>query len=245
MLPRTCHIGVVTLAPKWLLGFLLTLCCQAVLAQAMYRIKPLGYLGGCTSSGLRAAGLNNADEVAGSACNANGDTHAFLWKNNATPMVDLGPTEVGSTSTAHALSASGLVAGSASDSTGMFVFESPGGGAPMTRIYDGLGGTQIEAYAVNGAGQLTGYATLPGDTLKQAFMWKNDGSPMIDLGSGDYEDSSGAAINEFGQMSGSVVEDAYASTCVWKNDGSPLAVFSLIVGKISPKSCPAINKINS
>ena len=38
-------------------------------------------------------------------------THAFLWKNDGTPMVDLGPSEVGSFSEATALNASGLVAG--------------------------------------------------------------------------------------------------------------------------------------
>jgi len=213
------------LTRQCLLTLTLAMACQSALAQAMYRIKPLGYLGGCTSTTPTAAGLNEADEVAGTACIGNGaTTHAFLWKNNGTSMVDLGPTEVGSTSSSAALDASGLVAGSASDSTGHFAFESLGNGAPMARIYNGLGGTQIEAYAVNGSGQLTGYATLPGDVYEHGFLWKNDGSPMLDLSSPNYEASSGAAINESGQVAGTLFDTSanYASTFVWKNDGTPL-----------------------
>src|SRR5258708_1642542 len=78
--------------------------------------------GGCTSSAPVAQGLNGADQVAGYACNAHGDTHAFLWNNNGTPMVDLGPAELGSTSYGYALNASGLVTGEAVDSTGDSAF---------------------------------------------------------------------------------------------------------------------------
>ena len=45
----------------------------------------------------------------------------------------------------------------------------------MTRVYDDLGGTQIEAYAINDSGKLTDYATLPGDNSERAFFWGNDG----------------------------------------------------------------------
>src|SRR5471032_1505946 len=92
------------------LGLSLTITCQCALAQAMYRIKSLGYLGGCTSFTPVAYGFNGADQVTGQACNADGDLHAFLWKNNGALMVDLGPAAVGSTSTGFALNASGLVA---------------------------------------------------------------------------------------------------------------------------------------
>src|SRR5579862_1432332 len=88
---------------------------QAALAQVMYRIKPLGYLGTCTSV-PRAYGFNASDQVTGSACNSHGDTHAFLWKNNGTAMIDLGPSQVGSSSIGYGINASGLVAGSATDS---------------------------------------------------------------------------------------------------------------------------------
>ena len=103
-----------------LLGFSLAIACQSALAQVMYRIKPLGYLGGCTSSVPTVVGLNGKDEVAGTACNANGDSHAFKWRNDGRPMVDLGPDEVGSHSWAVAINASGLVGGSVSAPPGSY-----------------------------------------------------------------------------------------------------------------------------
>ena len=87
-----------------------------------------------------------ADEVTGYACNVNGDEHAFLWKNNGNPMVDLGPDEVGSSSQGNALNASGLVAGYASDSTGTYGFVSSGNGAPMKKIPNGFGGIDSSAF---------------------------------------------------------------------------------------------------
>ncbi len=115
----------------------------------MYRIKPLGLLDGCTvdSPQLR-LGLNGADQVTGDACNANGDTHAFLWKNDGNPMVDLGPHEVGSMSCGIAINASGLVAGYADDSTGHFAFVSSGDGTPMRRIYQGFGWRQLRHFSM-------------------------------------------------------------------------------------------------
>jgi probable HAF family extracellular repeat protein len=192
------------LARKLVLSLSLVLACQSVLAQAMYRIKPLGYLGGCTSSAPVVHGFNTADQVTGTACNAHGDMHAFLWKNNGSPMVDLGPDEVGSTSSGNALNASGLVAGSAQDSTGSFAFVSSGGGTPMSRIYDSLGGSYAEALAINDLGQLTGDAQALGEP--HAFIWRNDGSPMLDLGTLSveygYDYSYGNAINASGQVAG-------------------------------------------
>ena len=80
------------------LGVVLVVACQSALSQALYRIKSLGYLGGCTSFTPVANGFNATDQVTGQACNAAGDLHAFLWKNNGTAMIDLGPSEAGSTS---------------------------------------------------------------------------------------------------------------------------------------------------
>jgi hypothetical protein len=57
-----------------------------------------------------------------------GDQHALLWKNDGTPVVDLGPPEAGSYSEGRALNASGLVTGFALDSTGDFAFVSSGDG---------------------------------------------------------------------------------------------------------------------
>jgi probable HAF family extracellular repeat protein len=212
-----------TQASKVVLGLSLTIACQSALAQATYRIKPLSLLGGCTSSAPVARGLNAAGQVTGTACNAHGDTHAFLWRNDGTSMVDLGPNEVGSTSEGVALNAAGLVAGDAQDSTGEFGFVSSGDGTPMSRIHDSLGGNAIYPRAINDLGQLTGYADLgyadlAGDTVEHAFVWKNDGSPILDLDPLRGNSSLGNAINASGQVTGIWGSQAF----VWKNDGTPI-----------------------
>ena len=151
--------------------------CQSALAQALYRIKPLGTLGGCPGIFIYVFGLNGHDEVTGQACNGNGDYHAFLWKNDGHPMVDLGPDELGSSSQGNALNAFGLVTGYASDSTGSYGFVSSGDGAPMKKIPNGFGGSDSYASAINDLGQVTGSA-YTADGPYHAFLWKNDGSPM-------------------------------------------------------------------
>jgi probable HAF family extracellular repeat protein len=211
------------LACKVVLTLSLALACQCALAQAMYRIKPLGYLDGCATA-LGAAGLNRADEVVGYACNAQGDSHAFLWKNDGAPMVDLGPNELGSFSYAIGINASGLVAGNGHDSTGYFAFVSSGNGTPMTRAYANGGASNIEAHGLNDVGQITGTAQTKGDLAAHAFLWSGDGSPWRDLGDpGGGGDSNGSAINASGQVAG----NAYLSDLetlhayIWKNDGTP------------------------
>ncbi len=213
-------------ARNLLFGLSLALACQSVFAQAMYRIKPLGYLGGCTTSAPVAHGFNGSDEVTGTACNANGDTHAFLWKNNGAPMVDLGPNERGSTSAGNALNASGLVAGSATDSTGSFAFVSSGNSSGMTRIYDGLGSSFVAALAINSLGQVTGYS---GD---HAFFWTNDGSAMVVLKPLDYFFGEiGTSINNSGQITGNAYDgDRGFYAFIWKNNGSRMVDMGNLAG---------------
>ncbi len=206
-----------------LIGLSLAVVCQSTLAQAMYRIKSLGYLPGGCKSLPSWSGFNGMNKVTGATCNAHGDFHAFLWKNDGSPMVDLGPPEVGSQSDGLAISASGLVTGDAHDSSGYFAFVSSGDGTPMTRILNGLGGSVIYPYAINDLGQLAGGALTAGDSVYHAFMWKNDGSPMLDLGTFGGTSSYGEAINVSGQVAGnaSLAGDVAHHAFVWKNDGSP------------------------
>ena len=224
---------------KVALGFALALVCQSALAQALYRIKPLGVLGGCTASAPLANGFNQADQVTGKACNAHGDQHAFLWKNNGSPMVDLGPSEVSSSSEGDAINASGLVAGSAQDSTGTFGFVSLGSGAPSTKILDTIGGTKAFAYALNDHGQVTGEAGTAGDAVEDVFLWSS-GSPMRDLGAiSDHDYNIGVAINASGQIAGTsgYSFEPIAEAFVWKNDGSPLQSLGVLAGGSSSYAC--------
>lgn len=197
--------------------------CQTALAQALYRIKPLGYLGGCTTSAPSAFGFNATDQVIGGACNANGDNHAFLWKNDGNPMVDLGPNEVGSTSTGYAINASGLVAGNVTDSTGSFAFVSSGNGSPMTKIPNSIGGTSTYFGALNNVGQVAGSADISGVYGDHVFLWKNDGSPMMDLGDLNGAGSAAGAMNDAGQVTGSSFDgDRSSNLFIWRNDGTPM-----------------------
>jgi probable HAF family extracellular repeat protein len=206
-------------------GLMLTIACQSALAQATYRITPVGSVGGCPSTAPLVYGANQADEVTGIACFANHNTHAFLWKNDGTPMVDLGPPEVGSTSEGIAISPSGLVGGMAFGSTGNFAFLSSADGKHMTRIYDGLGGDGITPIgATNNLGQLTGIAATADHTY-HVFFWKNDGSPILDLGTlgGTGNSSYASDMNASGQVVGySYTSGNNVRAFVWKNDGSPM-----------------------
>ena len=207
------------------LGVVLVVACQSALSQALYRIKSLGYLGGCTSFTPVAYGFNATDEVTGQACNAAGDLHAFLWKNNGTAMIDLGPSEAGSTSYGNAVNAHGLVAGSATDSTGDYGFVSSGNGSPLTKIPNGLGGTGTYAYGLNDSGQVTGEAGNPPpyDYATDAFLWKQ-GSGMIDLGgyATGLPTTYGLYVNASGKVAGAQFDgDRSTNTFIWENDGSP------------------------
>ncbi len=214
------------LARTWAVSLTLAIACQSVMAQAMYRIVPLRCLGRCTStvSGPDANGFNNADEVAGTVYFASGSHHAFLWKNDGNPMIDLGPDKVGSNSVGSGLNASGQVTGSVTDSAGTFAFVSSGDGTPMKMIHDSLGGNFAAAYAINDLGQLTGEAAAT-DGTTHVFLWKNDGSSMLDVGElSGWTNTAGEAINASGQIAGTATYSGEPSAApfVWKNDGTPL-----------------------
>ena len=206
---------------KLLVGLWLTIACQGALAQVMYRITRIG----TDACGLEVLAFNEADQAAGDMCAPPSSYHAFLWKHDGTPVVDLGPPEVNSTSQGTAINASGLVTGYAFDSTGGFTFLSSGDGTPMRRIYDTFGGNQIASVDINNLGQLTGYATTDTDAfVAHPFIWKNNGSPPLDLGTFGGNNSFGSSINAFGQVAGSsdLPGSATHHAFIWNNDGTAI-----------------------
>ena len=211
------------------IGLALAMASRPAAAQAIYRIQPLGHLPGCTDpSFITAYGFNDANEATGQACDAAGFFHAFLWKNNGTPLIDLGPSTPDSISTGFGINASGEVTGSAQDSTGYFAFVSING-APMTVIPNSLGGSSsvlTEGVAINNSGQVTGTASAS-DGTHHAFLWKS-GTPMRDLGLlnavGGFDYATGEAINAAGQIAGGsgTSSEPDSLAFVWLNNGHPL-----------------------
>ena len=45
-----------------------------------------------------------------------------------------------------------------------------------------------DGHAINASGQVAGLSSVQGNGASHAFVWKNDGTPMLDLGTlgGDY-----------------------------------------------------------
>ena len=77
------------------------------------------------------------------------------------------------------------------------------------------------ANSISAAGQVTGFAQFGGSASNpHAFLWKHDGTAMMDLGTlgSASDDSAGAAVNSLGQVAGSSVNRAF----LWKNDGRPM-----------------------
>jgi probable HAF family extracellular repeat protein len=237
---RNCNRTAWSLrASRWLWCLSLAIVCQAAFAQAMYRIKPLTFPGGCRPSspyGMspEAYSLNDAGQVTGGACNAQGQEHAFLRQPGGR-MLDLGPSETGSTSVGQAISPNGRVAGTASDSTGKFSFLWSGAGQPMKRIYGGLGGRDAWVAGVNDHGQFVGSATLPLNKGEHAFAWMNDGKPMIDLGTFGGSYSSAFGITATGLVAGNadVSSDGTPHAFVWKNDGASIRDLGTLGGDFS------------
>ena len=225
---------------RWALACLLVavslaMTCQSALAQEMYRITPLGYLGGCMSSVPVARGFNLFGQVGGTACNAHGDMHAFLWRHDGTPMLDLGPGTAGSFSEATDLATLGMVSGDAQAGTGEYGFESSPDGTTITKIPNDFGGSSVIPYAMNDQGLLTGAATTAGDAATHAFVWQNNGSPIEDLGTLGGDLSSGASVNEARQITGSsnLTVNGSPHAFLWLPDGTGMQDLGTLGGNFS------------
>ncbi len=222
------------MARRCVIGVALTVACQTALAQAMYRIKPIGILpGGCISVEPIAVAFNGADQVTGVAANAACDARAFLWTNDGTPMRDLGPHQVGASSDTVDINSQGLVTGSAQVTSGEFAFLTTGNGTPMTKIPNGLGGDTVLPSAMNDLGQVTGTAATADSA--HAFLWANDGLPMRDLGSLGGA-SFGVDINASGQVTGDSFIPGSSATLhafIWKNDGTRMIDLGTFGGSYS------------
>ena len=106
--------------------------------------------------------------------------------------------------------------------------------------YRVLGRIYSAGNAINSSGQVTGYA---GDNDRETwgFVWKNDGSPVMDLGSLGGSRTSPCCINASGQVAGSssVTGFVHYHAFLWSNDGTKMRdLGTLARGSLSPSKCP-------
>jgi probable HAF family extracellular repeat protein len=177
------------------------------------QIASLGTFGGNESFAIWA---NNHGQVVGAAANTIPDpysvffgwgtqTRAFLW-TEAQGLKDLG-TLGGPDALATGITDRGQIFGASYTSYipnpitlippfDGFVYEN----GQMTDIPNTFGGAQFDPFWVNNRGQLTGTASLPGETMFHPFLWDN--GTLTDLGTLGGDSGEGDFINEAGQIVG-------------------------------------------
>jgi probable HAF family extracellular repeat protein len=190
----------------------LGLFCLLLIPQASaqsYTVTDLGTLpGGSFSS---AQGINASGHVTGTANSANGDTHPFLWTQNA-GMVDIAVTAVPSGE-----SLQGFWINSTDQIVG-----SPGGGvAQQAFFYNGnfsylSGGLPSSAKGINDSGQIAGHiaGALP---LFHAAIWPSPTSAPVDIattvatacGTSPSGDSDASFVNNAGLVAGHTSKHAF------------------------------------
>lgn len=192
-------------------------------ASYAYTVGDLGSLANLyySPTGHSAAlALNNLGQAAGFYQGSNGihapaQTHAFYY--TGAPGVDGVMTDLGAfnyslypSSQANGINNSGLIVGDGGDGRAFAYTGTPGGPDGKMNDLGTFGGRQSTAAAVNNAGQITGWSTLPGgafDGPAHAFIAtiSTDGTvAKTDISPAGYQ-TYGAAINESGQVAGTAI----------------------------------------
>lgn len=162
-------------------------------------LTDLGTLGGTSSA---AYGINDYNQVVGSASLPDGSQHAALWQNGM--VVDLGPA------VAYGINNHSQIVGQAGfhvvwwNSTGVM------------QDLGTFGGTHATATAINNNGQIVGttYYTVSGTSWlsgERGFIWDpNAGSSLLPLYPGDSA-SRATALNDAGQVVGTAGTIAFGA----------------------------------
>ena len=146
--------------------------------------------------GSFAEAVNDAGQIVG----WGGSGGAFLWENGV--LRSLGVLPGMTWSSAFDINNSGQVVGASSAASGTqtaFVWTAADGMVPLP---GSLGGTRSFAWAINDNGDVVGEATLLGDSIYHAVLWRN--GAMIDLQASTFGGGSSRAldINELGEIVG-------------------------------------------
>lgn len=181
-------------------------------------------LGGVSSGALA---ISNTGQVLGWAYTASpeggdGEFHNALWNaaSPQAPAADLGMRRIGHT-VLNAVGAPGTLVGTH--------FNDSGSMSDAVKVVQGtesilntLGGTSGAALGVNSHGDIVGASQRADGGEKQATLWR--GQTAIDLGVTGALGSQAIAINEAGQIIGSVTSETWATTA-WMWDKGQLMRF--------------------
>jgi probable HAF family extracellular repeat protein len=186
-------------------------------AATLYTVTDLGTLGGRSSEAL---GLNNFGDVVGASATADGQSHAFLFRNGG--LIDLGTLPGGTSSRAVAINDRGDVVGESGinaygpqfrEFTQGFIWQDGGMrslGALFCRCsYNVRYGTS-RAAAVNENGTIAGDSqTIRGESFTHAVLWS--GAEMYDLAAsiGGQPLSRAYDVNEINEVVGSMNDHAF------------------------------------
>jgi len=169
-----------------------------------------------------AYGINDDGEVVGQEGSPAGPGRATVWKNGSS--TDLGTFADGNAGGGIALgvNSSGVVVGGATAhgvgvNSGIqhaFVYY-PGVGKVDIGT---LGGNSSQAFAINNAGDVVGFASPPSGVGIAAFLW-HDGimTSLVSLPISPSQQSIAYGINDFGLIVGQVFDGQSIAAAVWEN----------------------------
>ncbi len=142
-----------------------------------YAVTELGTLGG--TNGM-AYGINNHEQIAGTAQTAMGDFHAFMFDGGR--MTDIG-TMGGSNSWAYGINDMGWMVGAAEmPMTNMHAFLCTNALNQMMMDLGTLGGSNSAAWMINMHGDMVGWAAMTNGSHHGFFMTNSLMGDMMDLG---------------------------------------------------------------
>lgn len=203
------------------LGLTLALAATEASYAQSYVAVDLGTLGGNASG---SDGLNNLGRTVGWAKTPAGAYYGFISAPGGAPLTNLGPPPNGTYSYAQAANTAGQVVGHATVSVGFgeydhaFLWQD----GVMTDLGT-LGGDRSRAWAINGAGQIVGWAQDAGGGY-HAFVWEAGPPPgMMRLPGipGGYPDSDARDINEAGVAVGHAWDASFPNSIrrpvVWES----------------------------
>lgn len=160
------------------LAGLFALAFTGVVHAQFYAVTDLGTLGG--TNGL-AYGINNHEQIVGTAQTRMGNYHAFMFEGGG--MVDVG-TLGGSNSWAYGINDKGWMVGAAELSTTNrhgFLCTNAAASSLMMDIGT-LGGSNSAATAINARGEMAGWAAMADGSHHACFMTNAIAGDMMDLG---------------------------------------------------------------